>query len=96
MYASISFPLLKKSLVYLVLGKSDGGVKHSPDDALKAGGRGEGPLVSEEMVEVLRKHGAHVDARNIHGLTCRGGGGNTNFSKSSEEKMGAHETHLHT
>lgn len=25
-----------------------------------------------------------------------GGGGNTNFSKSSEEKMGAHETHLHT
>lgn len=61
-------------LVYLVLGKSDGGVKHRPDDALKAGGRGERPLVSEEVVEVLGKHGAHVDARDVHGLTCQGGG----------------------
>lgn len=41
--------------------QSDGCVEHSPDDALETGGSGEGPIVSEEMIEVLREHGAHVD-----------------------------------
>lgn len=54
------------------MGESDGRVKHRPEDALVAGRSGEGALVSEEMVEVLGEHGAHIDARYVHGLTCRG------------------------
>lgn len=49
----------------------DGRVKHGPDDALIAGWSGERALVSEEVVEVLGEHGAHVDARYVHGLTCK-------------------------
>lgn len=52
--------------------KSDGCVEHSPHDALETGGRGEGPFVPEEMIEVLGEHGAHVNVRDGHGLACRG------------------------
>lgn len=56
--------------LYLVVGESDGCVKHRPEDALVAWRRGEGALVSEEVVQVLGEHGAHVQAGYIHGLTC--------------------------
>lgn len=52
------------------MGKSDGRIKHSPEDALVAGWSSERALVSEEMIEILREHGAHVDAGYVHGLTC--------------------------
>lgn len=58
-------------VLYLVVGESDGRVKHRPEDALVARRRGEGALVSEEVVQVLGEHGAHVQAGYIHGLTCR-------------------------
>lgn len=56
-------------VLYLVVWESDGCIKHGPEDALIAGGSGEGALVSEEMVEVLGEHGAHIDVRYVHGLT---------------------------
>lgn len=57
-------------VLYLVVGESDGRVKHRPEDALVARRRGEGALVSEEVVQVLGEHGAHVQVGCIHGLTC--------------------------
>ena len=56
------------------MGESDGGVEHCPQDALVAGRRGEGALVPEEVVDVLREHGAHVDVRDVHSLTWEGRG----------------------
>lgn len=56
--------------MYLVVRESDGRVEHCPEDALVAGRRGEGALVSEEVVQVLGEHRAHVQAGYIHGLTC--------------------------
>ena len=52
--------------------KRDGRIEHGPEDALVAGRSGERALVSEEMVDVLRQHRAHVDIRDVHGLACRG------------------------
>lgn len=63
--------MLQKCL-YLVVRQSDRCIKHGPQDALVAGRSGEGALVSEEMVEVLGEHRAHVDARYVHGLACQG------------------------
>lgn len=57
-------------VLYLVVGESDGRVKHRPEDALVARRRGEGALVSEEVVQVLGQHGANVQVGDIHGLTC--------------------------
>lgn len=57
-------------LWYLVMWEGDGCIKHGPEDALVAGWSGEGALVSEEMVEVLGQHGAHINVRYVHGLTC--------------------------
>lgn len=57
-------------VLYLVVRESDGRIKHRPEDALVARGSGEGALVSEEMVEVLWEHGAHINAGYVHGLTC--------------------------
>ena len=54
---------------YLVVGESDGGVEHCPQDALRAGRGGEGALVPEEVIDVLGEHGAHVDVRDVHSLT---------------------------
>ncbi len=58
-------------LLHLVVWDSDGCIKHSPEDAFVAGWSGEGALVSEEVVEVLREHGAHIQVRYVHGLTCQ-------------------------
>lgn len=45
---------------YLVMGQGDGGIKHSPQDALVAWWRRKRALISEEMGEVLREHGTYI------------------------------------
>lgn len=42
------------------MGQGDGGIKHSPEDALVAWWCRQRALISEEMSEVLGEHGTYI------------------------------------
>ena len=52
--------LSQGEMMYLVVGESDRSIKHCPQNALKTWRGRERALISVEIGEVLREHGAHV------------------------------------
>lgn len=57
--------------MHLIVGEGDGGIKHGPQNAFVTWWRSERTLISEKVVDVFWKHGAHVQVRDVHGLACK-------------------------